>query len=217
MVPFQSTVWAEIDRARDRDPAAYLEFVNRYRPAVVSFLRTQGIPAQDCEDLAQDVFLYIVRGDVLSKVDPKKGRFRNLILAVTRNVVLNEYRRRNTIKRGRGHATISLDETELQTESREESETFDKMWSRQLVATALKELSQANPQYHRALKLMLDGASQKEIAEAMEKSITEVNNYIHRAKSWISRTVQRQIAEYSVSDDDYKHELDHLSKYIQGE
>ena len=219
MVPFQSTVWAEIDRARDRDPEAYLNFVNKYRPAVVSFLQSQGMPKSDTEDLAQEVFLYIIRGNVLSKVDPKKGRFRNLILAVTRNVILNERRRKKAVKRGRGHTTISIDQAELPVPSPDggEDQTFDRMWSRQLVAIALKELSVANPHYYRALRLLLDGQTHKEVAHTMDKTSTEVNNYIHRAKAWITRTVRRLIAEYCTNDSDYREELEHLSKYLSND
>lgn len=218
MVPFQSTVWAEIDRARERDPEAYLNFVNKYRPALVSFLRAQGVPKDDTEDLAQEVFLYILRGKVLAKVDPKKGKFRNLILAVTRNVILNEQRRRNAVKRGRGHTTISLDQAELSVSGPDvEDKTFDEMWARQLVALALKELSVANPHYYRALRLMLNGESYKEIARAMSKSATEVNNYIHRAKAWVARTVRRLIAEYCANDSDYRDELQHLSRYLSND
>jgi RNA polymerase sigma factor (sigma-70 family) len=217
MVPFQSTVWAEIDRARQRDPAAFLEFVNRYRPAVISFLRSQGFSREDAEDLAQEAFLYIVRRDVLKKVDPSKGKFRSLILAVTKNVARNEWRHRNAVKRGRHQTTISIDQAELPVGVDPEEETFDQMWAQQLVAIALRELSVANPHYYHALRLLLEGQPHSEIAQTMGKSTTEVNNYVHRAKSWISRTVRRLIAEYCSSEKDFKDELHHLSKYISHE
>ena len=44
-VPFQSTIWTELERAREGDAAAYAQFVGRYRPAIVSYvqlLRTSG-------------------------------------------------------------------------------------------------------------------------------------------------------------------------------
>jgi RNA polymerase sigma-70 factor (ECF subfamily) len=217
MIPFQSTVWAEIDRARDRDPAAYLQFVNRYRPAVVSFLRTQGFSSEDAEDLAQEVFLLIVRHDVLERVDPKKGKFRSLILAVTKNVARNTRRDRSRQKRGGDAPQLSLDQSELPVaapESSEEQERFDRMWSQQLVAIALRELSSAHAHYYRALRLMLDGKSHQEIAQEMGKTANEVNNYVHRAKSWIGRTVRRLIVEYCASDAEFKDELRHLSKFL---
>jgi RNA polymerase sigma factor (sigma-70 family) len=214
MIPFQSTVWAEIDRARRRDPAAYLKFVNRYRPAVVSFLRSQGFNREDAEDLAQESFLYIVQGDVLSKVDPKKGKFRNLILAVTKNVMKNEWRRRNTVKRGKDLPKMSLDDSDLPVVDKAEEEAFDLLWAQQIVAAALRELSVANPAYHEALRRFLDGRSQQEIAREMDKSVTEVNNYVHRAKAWVNRAARKLIAEYCANDREFREELDRFSRFI---
>lgn len=209
---FKSTVWEEIDRARRHEPDAYLNFVNQYRPAVVSFLRTQGYASEDAEDLAQEAFLDIVRHDVLSKVDPAKGKFRNLILAVTTKVALKERRRRQTLKRGGDQTTISLDEAPVSVP--EPSRDFDRIWVHQLVALAMRELSAANPNYYRALELFLEGRSQKDIARDMSRSPAEVNNYVHRAKAWVTRNVLRLISEYCTNEIEFQAEVDHLAEFI---
>jgi RNA polymerase sigma-70 factor (ECF subfamily) len=206
---FRSTVWSEIERARDRDPQAYLHFVNRYRPAVVAYLKMRGFSAEDAEDIAQDVFLDIVKHNVLAKAEPAKGRFRTLLLAVTRNLVAKEWRRRRTRKRDA--RTVPLEEAVSASEA-EEQERFDRAWTQQLLARALRELASENENYYRALSLHLQGRSHKEIAEEMSKSAVEVNNYVHRAKSWISRCLLALISEYC--EGDFKEELDHLSKYL---
>jgi RNA polymerase sigma factor (sigma-70 family) len=209
---FKSTVWEEIDRARARDPEAYLQFVNKYRPAVVSFLRAQGYRSEDAEDLAQEAFLDIVRYDVLSKVDRSKGKFRNLILAVTTKIALKERRRRHALKRGGEQTTISLDETPVPIP--EPSRDFDRIWVQQLVALAMRQLSAENPNYYRALALFLDGRSQKDIAREMGKSPAEANNYVHRAKAWVTRNVLRLISEYCTNDTEFQAEVDHLAEFI---
>jgi RNA polymerase sigma-70 factor (ECF subfamily) len=209
---FKSTVWEEIDRARRHDPQAYLRFVNTYRPAVVAFLRSQGFSAEDAEDLAQEAFLDIVRYDVLSKVDPSKGKFRSLILAVTTRVAGKERRRRGTVKRG-GGATISLDDA---AEPAAEN-SFDRIWVQQLVAIAMRRLAETNALYFEALQGVLDGKSHREIAQDMSRSPAEVNNYIHRAKSWITRNVLRLIADYCDNDSEFQAEVAHLSEFIPHE
>lgn len=212
-VPFQSTVWAEIDRAKERDPEAYLRFVERYRPAILGFLRSWGFSGEDAEDLAQETFLSLVQGDTLARVRPARGKFRSLILAVVKNVVSNELRRRGRIKRGGGRAVVSLEQVESGEDPAVE-EAFDRIWAKQLLSAALQELSMENPGYYRALSLSLEGRDQKSIAKETGGTVAQVNNHLHRSKAWLVRTIRRLIAEYSAGDDDYAAELRHLSKYL---
>ena len=83
---FQSTLWTLIGHARGGDEQALTEFVERYRPPVVAFIGRRGFTSES-EDLAQEVFLEVFKDEVLTKADPDKGRFRSLLLAVTRNVI----------------------------------------------------------------------------------------------------------------------------------
>src|ERR1043165_1808720 len=87
--------------------------VRRYREPVVEFLRMKGLSHEDAEDVAQDVFIQICREEFLQKADREKGKFRTLVLAVTRNLLAFFHRyqmaerrdRRRKVdrkKRGRG-------------------------------------------------------------------------------------------------------------------
>lgn len=211
--PFQTTIWSEIHRAKEKDPKAYLRFVNRYRPPVVSFLEWLSFSREDAEDLAQEVFLSILRTGVLARADPSVGQFRSLLLGVTRHIATSELRRRTAEKRGGKIDTIPIDQAVEPAQEAAEAEVFDRLWAKQLVSLALQELARENANYYRALHLQLEGLSYPEIAKQMEKSVAEVTNYIHRAREWTRRAVQRLVAEYCPGEDSRKRELEHLSKF----
>jgi DNA-directed RNA polymerase specialized sigma24 family protein len=73
-----------------RPERARAEVFTRYRTPVFNFLRNRGLSEHDAEDVAQDVFLRVCREDFLKKLDRNRGKFRSLLLAVTRHVMLNE-------------------------------------------------------------------------------------------------------------------------------
>ena len=108
---FPGTRWTEIRAAQDGDTAALESFTRKYRPPVVAYLSRRGF-GSEAEDLAQEVFLRFFSGDLLSRAEPSKGRFRNLILAVTRHVIGHHLEKRNAKKRG-GGAVRSLGDIDV--------------------------------------------------------------------------------------------------------
>jgi RNA polymerase sigma factor (sigma-70 family) len=89
---FPTTIWTTIRAAAGRDREALERVAAEYRPPVLRFLRRR-FSESDAEDLCQDVFLRILAGDVLRKVDPTKGRFRSLILAIATHVIQDRFRK----------------------------------------------------------------------------------------------------------------------------
>ena len=94
-VRFQSTICSRIRLVQQNDSRAVGDFVGRYRPVVVRFVRNAGFTEADAEDLAQEVFKRLLADDVIRKAEEDKGKFRSFLLAVTRNVI-REARRRRT-------------------------------------------------------------------------------------------------------------------------
>jgi len=211
---FQSTIWTEVERARSGESTAYLGFVNRYRPAMVGYFRGHGADPEDAEDLAQEVFLNIVRSGVLSKVSPEKGRFRSLLLAIAKHVAANEIRARKRLKRGGGRVLVPIDPEELPQPTSEEEEEFDRAWVRQLMASALSDLESAHSRHYRAIRISLEGRSQTEIADEMGCTVAAANNFVHRAKAFIRKRVGQLVAESCRSEADYPGEAEHLSRYL---
>lgn len=192
-MPFPSSVWSAILSVR-QDPDRVKDLiVRRYRDPIVEFARRQGLPHEDAEDVAQDVFLRVCREEFLVKADRQKGKFRTLLLAVTRHVIL-QFRRHELSERRDRRRQISLGDFDVPVDPPSDEE-FDRLWVKNLVTQAMERLK-AEPAIQ-ALKLQMEGKSYQEIADALGKPMTDVTNYIHRAKDRLRRQIEEIIGEYS--------------------
>src|SRR5438105_2586361 len=102
---FPTTIWEDISSARKGSSRELDLLLSRYRAPIVGFLRWKNVNIEEAEDLAQEVLIRVSHPGFLEKVDPAKGRFRSLLLAVTRNV-LSEGKRRDHAERRGGGARI---------------------------------------------------------------------------------------------------------------
>jgi len=196
-VHMPSTMWTTI-LAFHRDPDRVKDFVvRRYRQPVVEFARRQGLKDEDAEDVAQEVFLRVCHETFLRKADQIRGKFRTVLLAVTKHVIGSWRRHEMAGKRDR-RREVSLEGMTLPDELPADPE-FDKLWVQNLMTQALERLKQdAGTE---ALKLQLEGLSYQEIAERLGKKTTDVTNFIHRAKERLKKEFERLIAEYSTRED----------------
>jgi RNA polymerase sigma-70 factor (ECF subfamily) len=214
-VKFGSTLWSLIERARAGDRAACDRIFNQYRPAVVNFAAMRGLSDHDAEDLAQEVMIRLERA--LSSVDPDKGRFRSLVLAITKNLLKREWHRRSRT------SPVSLDSKDdgappdlPSPEARDQA--FDSMWVDNLVCMAMEDLrtrceEKGTPHYRALYSFANEGAAYAEIARKMNKSVADVKGYIYLARQHIKRFVKTAIAEYSLSDE-YEEEAAYLMKFL---
>ncbi|HWB07316.1 MAG TPA: sigma factor [Verrucomicrobiales bacterium] len=119
------------------DPAgrkALNTLFTNYRPPVISFLRSKGWSAFECEDLAQQLFERLCETRAWKKADRAKGTFRTFLLTILQRIVSNNVTRGNTLKRGGGLVENSLQQLlddsgwEPATEP-EPCPTFDREWA----------------------------------------------------------------------------------------
>src|SRR5262245_29973187 len=93
-----------------------------WRP-IYSFLRRQGISADDAQDLTQGFFVLLLERRDLRSVRKEKGRLRSYLLTALKHFLTDEHRRAMAIKRGKGERLITLEE--LRTEERGDMEPAD--------------------------------------------------------------------------------------------
>ena len=192
-----STMWTTILQFRC-DPERVKDFVvRRYRQPVLEFARRQGLKDEDAEDVAQEVFLRVCQETFLKRADQIRGKFRTVLLAVTKHVIGSWRRHEMAGKRDR-RREVSLEGMTLPDELPADPE-FDRLWVQNLMTQAMERLKKdAGTE---ALKLQLEGLSYQEIAERLGKKTTDVTNFIHRAKERLKKEFERLIAEYSTRED----------------
>lgn len=158
---FPSTLWSEILalKGNPNDRRARLEkLILRYwRPVYWAVRSFPGVRPEEAPDLTQDFFIRILEGDILPGVDPERGSFRHYLRGALRNLLLQDFRRGNTQKRGGGRRVLSLDFEQAGPEPSaaggDPAEVLDRAWARQLLDEALKDLESELAAQGRAVDL----------------------------------------------------------------
>jgi RNA polymerase sigma factor (sigma-70 family) len=217
---FPTTVWTVIKNAGAGRATAQGDFVTRYRPAVVRFARLRGVDAAQAEDIAQEVFLRIFDDRVLEKADSALGRFRSLVLAVTRHVLGHHFARKKAKKRGGGQEPIAFSSGDSGELSLEEilaqdvrDPEFDREWLAQLLTSSLKKLESENATYYACIHAFLvEEKSHKEIAAKLGRTEAVVRNAISRGRARLVAILREEISGYASSSNELEDEV----RYLQG-
>lgn len=121
-----------------------------WRP-IFTFIYRRGHSAPDAQDLTQDFFLMILEGNLLQSADPKRGRFRSLLLKSLKNFLISAAVKNKCHKRGGGVQFVSWEkwmaeapaQLALPAEAMESSPPealFDAGWAAAIAEEALRRL-----------------------------------------------------------------------------
>jgi RNA polymerase sigma-70 factor (ECF subfamily) len=159
---------------------ALAELAQLYWFPLYAYIRRQGHPPAQAEDLTQDFFARLLEKKTLASIDRTKGKFRSFLLASLQNFLHNEHDKTHAHKRGGGQQTIPLDA--LTAESRyalEPADTltpervFERRWAWAVLDQVLHRLEQ-----HYAAK------GQQPLFDALKPSLTarlDTATYAQRA------------------------------------
>ncbi|MBT8486600.1 MAG: RNA polymerase sigma factor [Phycisphaerales bacterium] len=191
MILFPTTVWTHIDHAGARDERALESFAARYRPVVLSFIRSRGYPSALAEDLCHETFLRVLRGDVLAKADRTRGRFRSLLLTITMRTLHDHHRKRRETPVADPEPPASADEP-----------VFDHAWAWHVAERGLEALRDSGSPYYATLVDRLAGRP------------------VDRKKLWIARRklatfIRREIALTCRSPAEFEREVEYLGQYLR--
>jgi RNA polymerase sigma factor (sigma-70 family) len=144
---FATTRWSVVLAAGTGDsPQAggALEILcQTYWYPLYAFIRRQGHSPEDGQDLTQEFFARLLRGDSLREVHPDKGKFRSFLIAALKHFLANEWNRVHARKRGGGKTFFSLDA--LAAEQRYalepvDRETPERIYERRWALTVLQQV-----------------------------------------------------------------------------
>ena len=91
--PGQLTSLSLLGRARANDQDAWARLTSLYRPLVAFWCRRAGCPAEEVEDVTQEVFAAAAAGLAAFRRDRPGDSFRSWLRGITRNQVLLYFRR----------------------------------------------------------------------------------------------------------------------------
>ncbi|HVM48009.1 MAG TPA: sigma-70 family RNA polymerase sigma factor [Candidatus Acidoferrum sp.] len=233
---FNTTHWSVVLMAgRETSPqsAEALErLCQTYWPPLYSFIRRQGHPPQDAEDLTQKFFARLLEKQALGTVDPSKGKFRTFLLTALSHFLANERDYAQAAKRGGGKTILSLDE--LRPEQAYEAELaaalspdklFDRRWAITVLDQALAalrlEMGEAGKGSHfEQLRLFLTeepaAGQYAEIGGRLGLSRETVAVTVHRLRRRYHELVRAEVAQTVANPLELEDELRHLFQALGG-
>ena len=102
-----------LERVCSTDPiqreVAMETFCEVYHAPIHALARKFGFSFEDAQDLAQELFLKVIKGDVLQKFERERGtKFSAWLMVLFKNLTLHHRQSRATMKRGGGYEHVPL-------------------------------------------------------------------------------------------------------------
>jgi RNA polymerase sigma factor (sigma-70 family) len=232
-VAFTTTHWSVVE-AQGESPAAQEalgKLCRIYWRPIYSFLRRQGISADDAQDLTQGFFALLLERRDLRSVRKEKGRLRSYLLSALKHFLTDERRRLMAIKRGKGERLIPLEELHAEEWSGMEPAdplTAEQIYERRWASTVLERvLSRLEDKYrtrgNAALfdcfnQLLADEPgtpSQADIAAQLGMTENAVSQAFHRFRQSYQSLLREEIAHTVATPGDIESELRHLIAVIR--
>ena len=173
-----------------------------WRPVYV-FLRRQGIPQHDAQDLTQAFFADLIESRTYARADPTKGRFRSFLLGTLKHFIAHARDHDRAQKRGGGNMPVQLDEASLseaemyasRSNNQSTDVVFEREWAASLARQALDRLAQ---EYELGGKGALFEALKSRLTagEAAAIPYEELANRLGRAAAHLRVDVTRLRARY---------------------
>ncbi|MBI1247949.1 hypothetical protein GC197_08935 [bacterium] len=148
MSPFPTTQWTLIELANNEKPSGSRDEMGRllrtYWQPMHAHLRYKGISHEKAEDLIQEFMIEILNKDILSIADPKRGKFRTLLLTALDRFAISQHRHDTAAKRAPQNLS-SLDAVEgdqTRDDQPDPSAAFERAWALEVLAQVMGRMQQ---------------------------------------------------------------------------
>jgi RNA polymerase sigma factor (sigma-70 family) len=236
-MPFQTTNWTLVVQAAGGDSTgardALATLCGAYWYPVYAFIRRQGYPAADAEDLTQGYFTRFIEKEYVKDLKPEAGRFRAFVLASVRHFLSNERDRERADKRGGGRSSVALDGVNAEERYALEpvdpatpESLFERAWATSVLDRALERLANEAAQGDGSerfdqLKAHLTGgddpSTYRDLATAWGVGESAVRVSVHRLRKRFGRLLREEVAATVSDPADVDGELRHLLAILGGD
>ena len=217
---FATTSWSLVAQAAGQEDsgvarAALQELCQAYWYPLYAFVRRQGYPADQAEDLTQGFFARLLAGGILEQAKAERGRFRSFLLACLKNHLANQRRDQSSLKRGGATAILSLDfESAERRYSREPAissdplQAFQAQWAVELLQVALDAVrtqyeAQGKRELFEQLRPFLTASppvgaqvmSLEDVAAGLKMQVGAVRVALHRLRERYGQQIRLQISK----------------------
>jgi RNA polymerase sigma-70 factor (ECF subfamily) len=227
---FATTHWSVVVEAGQEDSPRASEAISHlcetYWYPLYAYVRRQGHPPHDAQDLTQEFFARLLARNYLGTVGREKGKFRSFLLAALNHFMADERDRAMAAKRGGGKALISLDEHDAETRYQADmasplspDKIFEKRWATTLLEQAFAKLraesvaAEKGQKFDRLSVFLQDGTDPgdyTEVGRELGMAANSVAAAVHRLRQRYRELVRAEIANTVASPEEIQEEMRHL-------
>lgn len=222
---FPATRWSLVAAAGQGGTEALSQLLGRYRTPLIRFAEREGV---ENPEAAVDAFITtLLRRNGLARVSPEKGRFRTWLLACLKNHLRDEWKKRQTQRRGGGAPHQSLDEEppegtaplQVAGKGRSPDEAFDRAWAEAVIAEAWRRLEEKRQAagrgdlFNRIRPVLAgdpDAPAYEAIAAEAGVSVSAIKMEVQRRRQQLSELIRSEVAETVGTMADVDEELSYL-------
>ncbi len=225
---------AAVDKGRSPEEArrAMEELCQIYWWPVLQFILRKGYSLPDAQDLTQDFFVRLSSTEFLKNAHPEKGRFRSLIFASLKHLLLDANDRLQTIKRG-GGVTFTQLEPWMEDEilpgggssfaARPDEQCFDHDWAALVVRKALKRLqkefsTRGKDREFSVIRTFLTGGDRGNAYETASSTLNlplgSLKAIVHRSRARYGALLRDEVAQTVADLRDLEDEIRHLRQIL---
>jgi DNA-directed RNA polymerase specialized sigma24 family protein len=224
---FTATHWSVVLMARDPASPGVAEALEKlcraYWPPLYVYIRRQGYPPHEAQDLTQEFFARLLAKNYLAAVDREKGRFRSFLLAALNHFMADERDRARAVKRGGRSALLPLDVETAEglylasaTDPLSPDRIFEKRWAITLLDEAFSKLREefaaaGKGERFDRLKIFLEEGTRHGDYAALGMELGMAPNtvaaWVHRLRERYRELVRAEIASTVASPGEVQEEM----------
>jgi len=229
---FPTTRWSLLFGRKDAPkqqgvPEAFGQLYEIYWRPIFSFVCRQGYSSQEAEDLTQDFLLRMLAGNLLRAANPKRGRFRSLVLKSLKNFLLDADIKRRRFKRGGRFQFIAWHDCDSdplpETESYSAETVFDVRWAATIVEEALRRLREeceghGHRQFFDVLSQYVDAeredVSYRQLSVLLGVPETSVKGLLHEFRMRFRTLLREEVRKTLDTQSDLEDEIRYLCRVL---
>jgi RNA polymerase sigma factor (sigma-70 family) len=227
-----SVVLAAAEEASPQAQEALATLCQTYWYPLYAYIRHQGYPPHDAQDLTQEFFFKLLQKRYLAGIQREGGKFRSFLLTALKRFLANEWDRARAQKRGGRHTVVSIDGDAAESRYRLEpaheltaEKIYEQRWAQALLDRVFGRLRE---DYHQAGKQNLfdlispslsrsrDAMPYAQIAARLGVTEAAVKMAVKRLRARYRELLRAEIAPTVASPEEVEEEIRHLFAAFSG-
>lgn len=230
---FVTTHWSVVVAAgRSETPrarAALEQLCRNYWHPLYYYVRRQGVPPDDAQDLTQAFFAIFLSRNSIATADPDRGRFRSFLLASLKNFLHDEWDKSRALKRGGGQVFTADFQDEEARVARElidpisPDKAYARRWALLLLEHVYRRLEEEAQQQGRTAQFNIlrvalmgnsDAAPYAELAARLGTTEGAMRVAVHRLRQRYREVLRELIADTVSSPGEVEAEFQYLREAL---